>query len=547
MATPADNLESAVNTLAGINGGIANLTSSMGNISSIMSNLQVSVDLVSQGVAAAGILLSNDVRDSTRQIVAAVSKINPSGGITINAAGVTINIDDKNIVAGIKQSNIHLLSISGSSRRIQFATTFLAKSAGATYAELQKMNANGLASFQMQSIHAKLLADLNAKQSRFGGNQNPNANTGGRKGPFANLEAIGDQLAKTGGIIASQFTKPLIKYAKDIYKNSPALSGMRMVIEQTRASMLRLGIDITKIPQAIGIFAGALRETAGLVHSGFSKMIQFIAPLVGAFDPATMQQFGMVVRDLMAVFGKIFRPIIIAASGIIRTFADALMPVADFLEPIMQEFASALIDVAIPYVIELAVLIAEAGAAFENMIPALRDIASVVLPLLISMFRGLIIIVNFVVGLFNMFMTGLNAMIGALLKAAAWITGWFSKSGKEKLNNAADRAFANADEYKQKSLKSFEMAMNVGNGNVAKKLGPITPGGSVGMAAKSASFTGISELGKSMMQAAFSSSTQNAALQTADNTKRIADKMDIVAAKLGMQVKADPRMAGVRR
>ena len=547
MATPADNLESAVNTLAGINGGIANLTSSIGNISSIMSNLQVSVDLVSQGVAAAGILLSNDVRDSTRQIVAAVSKINPSGGITINAAGVTINIDDKNIVAGIKQSNIHLLSISGSSRRIQFATTFLAKSAGATYAELQKMNANGLASFQMQSIHAKLLADLNAKQSRFGGNQNPNANTGGRKGPFANLEAIGDQLAKTGGIIASQFTKPLIKYAKDIYKNSPALSGMRMVIEQTRASMLRLGIDITKIPQAIGIFAGALRETAGLIHSGFSKMIQFIAPLVGAFDPATMQQFGMVVRDLMAVFGKIFRPIIIAASGIIRTFADALMPVADFLEPIMQEFASALIDVAIPYVIELAVLIAEAGAAFENMIPALQDIASVVLPLLISMFRGLIIIVNFVVGLFNMFMTGLNAIIGALLKAAAWITGWFSKSGKEKLNNAADRAFANADEYKQKGLKSFEMAMNVGNGNVAKKLGPITPGGSVGMAAKSASFTGISELGKSMMQAAFSSSTQNAALQTADNTKRIADKMDIVAAKLGMQVKADPRMAGVRR
>lgn len=547
MATPADNLESAVNTLAGINGGIANLTSSIGNISSIMSNLQVSVDLVSQGVAAAGILLSNDVRDSTRQIVAAVSKINPSGGITINAAGVTINIDDRNIVAGIKQSNIHLLSISGSSRRIQFATTYLAKNAGSTYNELQKLNANGLASFQMQSIHAKLLADLNAKQSRFGGNQNPNANTGGRKGPLANLQAIGDQFVKTGGIIASQFTKPLIKYAKDIYKNSPALSGMRMVIEQTRASMLRLGIDITKIPQAIGIFAGALRETAGLVHSGFSKMIQFIAPLVGAFDPAVMQQFGMVVRDLMAVFGKIFRPIIIAASGIIRTFADALMPVADFLEPIMQEFASALIDVAIPYVIELAVLIAEAGAAFENMIPALQDIASVVLPLLISMFRGLIIIVNFVVGLFNMFMTGLNAIIGALLKAAAWITGWFSKNGKEKLNNAADKAFANADEYKQKSLKSFEMAMNVGNGNVARKLGPITPGGSTGMAAKTASFTGISELGKGMMQAAFSSSAQTAALQTADNTKRIAEKMDIVAAKLGIQARPDPRMAGVRR
>jgi len=547
MATPADNLESAVNTLAGINGGIANLTSSIGNISSIMSNLQVSVDLVSQGVAAAGILLSNDVRDSTRQIVAAVSKINPSGGITINAAGVTINIDDKNIVAGIKQSNIHLLSISGSSRRIQFATTFLAKSAGATYAELQKMNANGLASFQMQSIHAKLLADLNAKQSRFGGNQNPNANTGGRKGPLANLQAIGDQLAKTGGIIASQFTKPLIKYAKDIYKNSPALSGMRMVIEQTRASMLRLGIDITKIPQAIGIFAGALRETAGLVHSGFSKMIQFIAPLVGAFDPATMQQFGMVVRDLMAVFGKIFRPVIIAASGIIRTFADALMPVADFLEPIMQEFASALIDVAIPYVIELAVLIAEAGAAFENMIPALRDIASVILPILISMFRGLIVIVNLVVGLFYLFITVLTAMIGEILKAMASIAGWFSKNAKEKLNNAADRAFATSGEYGKKGQKSFEMALNVGNGNVARKLGPITPGGSVGMAAKSASFTGISELGKSMMQAAFSSSTQNAALQTADNTKRIADKMDIVAAKLGMQVKADPRMAGVRR
>ena len=130
MATPAENLESAVNTLAGINGGIANLTSSIGSIGSAMSSLQVSVDLVSQGVAAAGILLSNDVRDSANRVVAAVSKINPAGGITINAAGVTINIDDRNIVAGIKQSNIHLLSISGSSRRIQFATTYLAKNAG---------------------------------------------------------------------------------------------------------------------------------------------------------------------------------------------------------------------------------------------------------------------------------------------------------------------------------------------------------------------------------------------------------------------------------
>jgi len=66
------------------------------------------------------------------------------------------------------------------------------------------------------------------------------------------------------------------------------------------------------------------------------------------------------------------------------------------------------------------------------------------------------------------------------------------------------------------------------------------------MAAKQASYSGIADLGKNLMQAAFGSSAQEAALNTANNTKRIADKMDALVARMGGGPAQEKKMAGVR-
>ena len=59
----------------------------------------------------------------------------------------------------------------------------------------------------------------------------------------------------------------------------------------------------------------------------------------------------------------------------------------------------------------------------------------------------------------------------------------------------------------------------------------VKPGASTGMGARQASYSGIAEYGKNLMQQSLSGSTQNAAIQTAQYTKESRDYLEKMANK----------------
>jgi hypothetical protein len=107
----------------------------------------------------------------------------------------------------------------------------------------------------------------------------------------------------------------------------------------------------------------------------------------------------------------------------------------------------------------------------------------------------------------------------------------------------------NAIESSKKASKATDDYYN-GTSKVQKAIQkPMVKGASVGAAAGKASFSGISDLGRNLMQSAMSSSTQASAIRTAENTQKTVEvltKMDERMSRVPMPDPAAPARA-VRR
>ena len=69
---------------------------------------------------------------------------------------------------------------------------------------------------------------------------------------------------------------------------------------------------------------------------------------------------------------------------------------------------------------------------------------------------------------------------------------------------------------------------------------PMVKGASIGAAAGKASFSGISELGRNLMQSAMSSSTQASAIRTAENTQKTVEVLTRMDEKMSRTSSPDP-------
>ena len=276
----------------------------------------------------------------------------------------------------------------------------------------------------------------------------------------------------------------------------------------------------------------------------FMNLVNAVSPFVKALDPGLMAQLSLAMSDLQATIGVGLRPIIQAAIPIIRAFADTLMPIMNQLAPVMQKFGESMMRIAIPVIAVWASAINYLIPVIESIVPLFTDLAEILMvltPVFDWMFDGISRGLNLIIGVFHTFMVGIKAMTVALLEAGAWIVSWVSESGAQALKDASASVQQSMDRSMEAQADAFW-----------KWLGPspekpaYTQGASVGAAAKQASYSGIADLGKNMMQAAFGQSQQNAALQTADNTKVMADGFGKLVGWIMGQGKENAAQQGVR-
>lgn len=265
--------------------------------------------------------------------------------------------------------------------------------------------------------------------------------------------------------------------------------------------------------------------TLGPVDS-FNKLVGFAGSFVEAVNPALMQQLSMAFKDLQAIIGMGLQPIIAAAIPIVRAFADKLQPVMQALMPTFDKLAQSMIELSGPII----TLVIEMFGALEPVIEtvsvsiqAFAGILTAVTPIIAAVFKELIYRITQIVTTFQWF-------IGKII---SWIPGT-GDTGK-KLMESANAANKTADLYYQ------------GESKVQKAIEqPVKKGASAGAAARSATFSGISDFGKNLMQQAFSSSTQAAALRTAEYSEKTYNELAKLNQNMGRVDPAAPA-AGVRR
>lgn len=302
--------------------------------------------------------------------------------------------------------------------------------------------------------------------------------------------------------------------------------------------------SLAAVATAAGAAFAASAFAVAMAPKIFMNLVDKVSPFVKALDPGLMAQLSLTMSDLIATIGVGLRPIIQAAIPIIRAFADTLMPIMNMLAPVMQQFGNAMMKIAVPVIAVWARAITYLIPIIESLNPLFVDLAEILMvmtPVFEFLFDSISRGTNLLIGVFHTFMVGIKAMTVAVLEAGAWLVSWVSKSRAEGLKSMAEEAKGSMNRSMEAQADSF-----------SKWLGPspdrqaYTPGASVGAAAKQASYSGIADLGKNMMQAAFGQSQQNAALQTADNTKVMADGFGKLVGWIMGQGKENAAQQGVR-
>lgn len=467
MATPAENLER-----------IADLAS---EIRDFTYNSQISLDFIDVGITNLTAEINRNFSDLDSTLVMVgnniVSQIQMSGSGPASFGAVLSEL--------LYQSAL-LENISRSLLDIQ---SVLWKSLKAS-----NMNFNSLADSDCcEKLLAAIKKLISNKKGGGGGDSERDAKSG--------INSLLDSLK--GGIFTAVvgFSKAISKPVAgiiDVFKK--AISGEKIDYGQ--------------------IFMSVAKSLEGIPNA-FMSITNFASKFVAMLDPALMGQLALAFQDLMAVVGMGLRPIIQAAIPIVRAFADALLPIMQTLAPVINQFGNAMVKIAIPVIALWAKAIWALIPVLETIAPLFLDIAeifSVGAPVISIAFDSLSTALQIVVGVVHLFMTAIKIVTVAIMDAAEWVVSWVSKSKADSIRAAseavAESAARSGQEFKRvvDGLIEGQKPMPIGG-----------QGGSFGAAAKQASYSGIADLGKNMMQAAFGQSQQNAALQTANNTKIMAE------------------------
>lgn len=532
MATPADNLDS--------------LVASFGAIQGIMSNIDVSIQTASSTTNNSINNLITETNSRLDSLISTVENINATMVIGLaspivditpivnelqNISNLIIDLDStlvmvgNNIVSQIQMSGATTISTGAIESELIYQTAVL-ENISRSLLDIQSVLWSSLRASNMNfnalddsDCCERLIAEIQKLVN--GNNNNRNQNNKGDQ-PLGGGASFNRALAGITGGIGTAFVSITTELAKF-------------------GSQLKAAASKGGFAGFAGVM-GLIATAAAGIPAAFMSIVSLGKSFVSALDPALMQQLELAFANLSAVIGVAFTPIISAAVTIFSMMADQLKPVMEFLVPSIQKFALTLIDIAVPYVEMWAYALAEMGPVIENLTGLMQPLAAMIMPLVIAGFRGIATILNVIIGVFNFAIAGVYALIGAFNKAASWLVSWVSKDSAKALDKSAQEAFDNVKKYGDQGMKSFSDAF----GDVSQKVAPAVKGGGAGMAARQASYAGISDLGKSMMQAAFGSSKEAVANQQLEQQRRAADGIDRLVGLGLRQDNGNRRQAGVR-
>jgi len=275
---------------------------------------------------------------------------------------------------------------------------------------------------------------------------------------------------------------------------------------------------------------GAITGTVG----AFSQITAFAGSFVQAFNPALMEQMNLVFKDLTAVIGMGLEPVIGAVIPIVRAFADRLVPVMQAMIPTVQLFADSMIELSGP-IIEILI---QAFAALEPVIVMAAGLVEMWAGILTWAVPLIAAVIKEIVYWFTKIVSTVQWVVGSLIigigKVLSMIPGT-GNAGKD-LQKVGEAAV----ESSKKASKATDDYYN-GTSKVQKAIQkPVVKNASTGAAAGKASFSGISDLGRNLMQASISSSTLASAQETAKNTRHMDETLTSIDQKMSRVPLPDP-------
>lgn len=350
---------------------------------------------------------------------------------------------------------------------------------------------------------------------------------GGNKPP----EALG------GGKGGEGKRQSMFAYLDETDHGFAVLSGKTLLAAQ---GISAVGTAATYAYKGLSTVVTALGSVPGI----FMEAINMIGGFVKALDPALMQQLSLALSDLQATAGVALKPLITMAVAVVRAFADNMLPMMQKLEPVIQKVAEKLLNFASIYIVYAMNAFEQMLPVIESLIPVLDDlneVFAILVPVLIFALDLFARTLNFVIGLFHSFMVGIKMMTIAVLEAAAWIVSWVSKSKSESIKATSGAVQKSMERSLQAQADSFGRAFGP-----SRRADQGTPGGAAGLAAKNASYAGIGDLGKNMMQAAFGTGTQDTQKRMANGIDKIAEGIGDMVKWMGGAAKENKKLAGVR-
>ncbi|NDD53849.1 hypothetical protein EBZ39_08210 [bacterium] len=147
--------------------------------------------------------------------------------------------------------------------------------------------------------------------------------------------------------------------------------------------LILMGDMLESSISALGLFGKSTKTAQNAITDGFEavkkniknvltdpfnavpSLIGQIRGAVETLNPAAMIEFDMTMRDLTAVFGTAFVPIVQAATRVLRELAEKLYPIFQRLSPLFEKMTAAIGDTLIQNIERLA-------NAFERLQPAIQ-------------------------------------------------------------------------------------------------------------------------------------------------------------------------------
>lgn len=253
----------------------------------------------------------------------------------------------------------------------------------------------------------------------------------------------------------------------------------------------------------IGAFFGFI----DMVKGSFKEMANIVgtaSKYVAAFNPGLVFQLGFAMKDLAATIGMALQPIVEGATAAVRNFADMLVPIAKEMQPILASLVSAFLDLFVQLFPVFFDLFQVLEIFIKVGIYLVQGFSQIMQPVIwylegfaaILAYRAIVAVISFA---------------ATLTTASALMTGGLSLliGGVASLATSFGKATGFLDEFTFK------------------------PGASFGMGVRQASYTGVTEFGKNLLAQGLGSSAAGAATQTAGNTKRCADLLQVIADKDG--------------